>query len=46
MTNITGRAAKGMNLCHIRDLVLKDINVTGFNGPLLTTEDVTGTGLD
>ena len=46
MTNITGTADKGMNLCHIRDLVLKDINVTGFSGPLLTTEDVTGTGLD
>ena len=46
LTNITGTAAGGMNLCHIRDLVLKDINVTGFSGPLLTTEDVTGTGLD
>ncbi len=46
LTNLTGTAAKGMNLCHIRDLVLKDINVTGFSGPLLTTEDVTGTGLD
>ncbi len=46
LTNITGTAAKGMNLCHIRDLVLKDINVTGFSGQLLTTEDVTGTGLD
>jgi polygalacturonase len=46
LTNITGTAAKGMNLVHIRDLTLKDINVTGFDSPLLTTEDVTGTGLD
>jgi polygalacturonase len=46
LTNITGTAAKGMNLCHIIDLALKDINVTGFSGPLLITEDVTGTGLD
>jgi polygalacturonase len=46
LTNITGTAAKGMNLCHIRDVTLKDINVTGLDGPLLTTEDVTGTGLD
>ncbi len=46
MTNITGTAARGMNLCHIRDMALKDINVTGFSGPLLMTEDVTGTGLD
>jgi polygalacturonase len=46
LVNITGTAAKGMNLCHIRDLTLKDINVTGLIGPLLTTEDVTGKGLD
>jgi polygalacturonase len=46
LENITGTAARGMNLCHIRDLALKDINVTGFSGPLLITEDVTGTGLD
>ena len=46
LTNITGTAVKGMNLIHIRDLTLKNINVTGFDGSLLTTEDVTGTGLD
>jgi polygalacturonase len=46
LTNVTGSAAKGMNFCHIRDLALKNINVTGVSGPLLITEDVTGTGLD
>ncbi|MBN2182670.1 MAG: glycoside hydrolase family 28 protein [Sedimentisphaerales bacterium] len=46
LTNITGTAVKGMNLMHVRDLALKDINVTGFDGPLLTAEDVTGTGLN
>ncbi len=46
LANITGTAAKGMSLVHIRDLTLKDINVTGCDGPLLTTDDVTGTGLD
>ncbi|MBN1973340.1 MAG: glycoside hydrolase family 28 protein [Sedimentisphaerales bacterium] len=46
LTNVTGTAVKGMNLKHIRDLALKDINVTGYTGKLLTTEDVTGTGLD
>ncbi len=46
LENIKGTATKGMNLCHIRDLVLKDINVTGFSGRLLTIEDVTGTGLN
>ena len=46
LENITGTAAKGMNLCHIRDLTLKEIKVTGFSGSLLTKEDVTGTGLD
>lgn len=46
LENVTGTALKGMNLCHIRNLALKDINVTGFSGKLLTIEDVTGTGLD
>lgn len=44
LTNITGTAAKGMRFHHIRNLTLKDINVTGYEGDLITTEDVTGKG--
>jgi polygalacturonase len=46
LTNVTGTTAKGIALHHARDVVLKDIQVTGLTGPLLTTEDVTGTGLE
>jgi polygalacturonase len=44
LTNITGTAAKGMSFCHILDLMLKNIDVTGYEGDLITTEDVTGDG--
>lgn len=44
LVNVTGTTAKGIALVHSRDVVLKDIEVTGFTGPLVTTEDVTGTG--
>ncbi|MBN2130580.1 MAG: right-handed parallel beta-helix repeat-containing protein [Sedimentisphaerales bacterium] len=46
LTNVTGTTAKGITLHHARDVVLKDIHVTGFTTPLITTEDVTGTGLE
>jgi hypothetical protein len=46
LTDITGTAAKGIVMQHVRDAVLKDIKVTGLQGPLLTIDDVTGTGLD
>lgn len=46
LANITGTVAKGITLRHARDVVLRDIQVTGFTGPLLATADVTGTGLD
>jgi polygalacturonase len=45
LERVTGTCAKGMSLAHIRHAVLKDIRVTGFAGPLLSTNDVTGTGL-
>ena len=31
---------------HVRNAVLRDINVTGLTGALLVTDDVTGTGLE
>jgi polygalacturonase len=45
LTNVTGTAKKGMRLANMKHVVLKDINVTGFEGPLLSTYNVTGTGL-
>ena len=41
-----GTAARGLTLVHARQVVLRDLAVTGFTGPLLELEDVTGTGLE
>lgn len=46
IARVTGECRKGMALAHIRDVRLSEITVTGFDGPLLRTEDVTGTGLE
>jgi len=46
ITNVTGECKKGMTLAHIKDVRLSGIQVTGYEGPLLRTEDVTGTGLE
>jgi hypothetical protein len=46
LENITGTCQKGMEIANARDVVLKDIKVTGFTGPLLATFNVTGKGLE
>jgi hypothetical protein len=46
LVNISGTTARGILLQHVRDAVLRDISVTGLTGPLLSTDDVTGTGLE
>lgn len=43
---ITGTAKKGLALKHMSRVELRDLAITGFTGPLLTIENVTGTGLD
>jgi hypothetical protein len=46
LENITGTCAKGISLQHVNDAEISGIHVTGFVGPLLSTNDVTGTGLE
>jgi polygalacturonase len=46
LAHITGSAAKGIALKHVRRADLHDIRVSLATGPLLTLEDVEGTGLD
>jgi hypothetical protein len=46
LSNISGTAAKGISIVHGRNVSLRDVKVTGFEGPLLMIEDVTGTGLE
>jgi polygalacturonase len=46
LTNVTGTAKTGMKLACFKNVRLADIKVTGVTGPMLTTQDVTGTGLE
>lgn len=46
LENVTGTCAKGITLTHARHVVLKDIHVTGYSGPLLSIADVQGKGLE
>ena len=45
LENITGTCKKGIELAYVKNVQLSGIKVTGFDGPLLATADVTGTGL-
>jgi polygalacturonase len=45
LTDITGTCARAITLANAVNVELAGINVTGFTGPLLTMENVTGTGL-
>jgi hypothetical protein len=46
LTNVTGTCGKGVLLANMKHVELKDIKVTGFSGPLLSTQNVTGKGLE
>ena len=45
LTEITGTCGRGIALTNAVNVELAGISVTGFSGPLLTAENVTGTGL-
>ncbi|ESQ78997.1 glycoside hydrolase family 28 protein [Asticcacaulis sp. YBE204] len=46
LTDVSGTCGKGMVLRNIRRANLKNIKVTGYAGPLLSTHNVNGSGLD
>jgi hypothetical protein len=46
LENISGACTKGISLQHVNNAVVSGIHVTGLTGPLLATNDVTGTGLE
>jgi hypothetical protein len=46
LENITGDCGKGIALVNIDHAVLRNIKVTGYTGPFLSTENTTGTGLE
>ena len=45
LTNVTGTCAKGITLANMKDVVIRNVKVTGFVGPLLSISNVTGVGL-
>ena len=45
LSNVTGTCGKGIQLAHINKADIRDIKVTGFEGPLLSIYEVTGKGL-
>jgi polygalacturonase len=46
LVNVSGTCAKGISLANARNVEISGINVTGFTGPLLGINNVTGKGLD
>lgn len=43
---ITGRAEKGIELAHARNVAISNVDLKGLSSPLLAINDVTGAGLD
>ena len=46
LADITGTCDRGISLANAANVELTGIEVTGFTGPLITTHNVTGTGLE
>jgi len=46
LAHLSGTCTSGIKIANTRGVELRDINVTGFTGPLLATDHVTGTGLE
>ena len=46
LADITGTCAKGISLANVHHAELRNINVTGYAGALLSTYATTGKGLD
>jgi polygalacturonase len=44
--NVTGTARRAVRLSNMRGVELKDINLTGFSGPMIQINNVTGSGLE
>ena len=46
LQNVTGTCKKGIALANIKNATLQNINVTGFEGPLVSIDNVSGSGLN
>jgi polygalacturonase len=45
LTNVTGTCSSGIALANVKNAVIRNIKVTGYTGPLLSVDNVTGSGL-
>ena len=45
LTNVSGTCKSGIALANMKDVVIRNVKVTGFEGPLISIENVTGVGL-
>ena len=45
LTNVTGTCKSGITLANMKDVVIRNVKVTGFDGPLISVDNVTGVGL-
>jgi hypothetical protein len=46
LSHVSGTSKKGLTIRNATGVELSDITVTGFAGPMLTVENVQGTGLE
>jgi hypothetical protein len=46
LTNVTGNCTKGIAMANIRNAEIRDIKVTGVNGPMIGVNNTTGSGLE
>lgn len=46
LTNVTGTVKSGVVLAHMKNMVLANLQVTGYEGPLVSVADVTGKGME
>ena len=46
LNDVSGTCARGIALANMTNVKLSGIHVTGFDGPLISTQNVKGTGLE
>jgi hypothetical protein len=45
LTNVTGTCKSGITLANMKNVAIRNVNITGFDGPLISVSNVTGSGL-
>jgi hypothetical protein len=45
LINVTGTCKSGITLANMKNVVIRNVKMTGLEGPLISIENVTGVGL-